>query len=442
MHSREEVLEGVVAFVRDQERRRLKFSPGETYLPPSGKVVGEEEARTLVDASLDLWLTGGRFTKEFETGLARRLGVRGVAFVNSGSSANLLALAALTSETFGPRRVSPGSEVITVAAGFPTTVAPILQNRAVPVFIDIELGTHNVDVTLLEAALSEKTRAVMLAHTLGNPFDVGAVAAFCKAHDLFLVEDCCDALGATFDGKPVGTFGDVGTLSFYPAHHITTGEGGAVFARSPSLLKTVESFRDWGRDCWCATGTDNTCGKRFEWDIEGLPAGYDHKYVYSEIGYNLKATDMQAALGVAQLGKLDAFIEKRRENHAYLRRRLEHLGVEECFELPEATPKSAPSWFGFVLTIRDGMSFGRAEVASFLEARRIGSRPVFAGNLLRQPGYRRIEHRVVGSLERTDRAMTSSFWIGVWPGLGEPELDYMAKTLSDFVRERRKGGAS
>lgn len=429
----------IVALARDwyrkEQEKRPAFSPGSTYIPPSGKVVDDADLASLLEASLDMWLTAGRFTTEFEAKLAKRLGVRRALMVNSGSSANLVAVSALTSKKLGERRIAKGSEVITVAAGFPTTVAPLVQVGAVPVFVDVHLSTHNIDVGLLEAALSNKTRAVVVAHTLGNPFDVAAVSAFCKKHGLLLVEDSCDALGATFGGKPVGTFGDLATLSFYPAHHITTGEGGAVFGRSPALMKIVESFRDWGRDCWCAPGQDNTCGKRFDWQLGALPAGYDHKYTYSELGFNLKATDMQAAVGLSQLDKLDRFVTARRENHAYLSREFRRRGLDRQFLLSEATPGSEPSWFGFCLTIAEGTRWQSGDVARFLEEKKVGSRPVFAGNLLRQPAFTNIEHRVVGRLTNTDIAMERSFWIGIWPGLTPAHLDYIVSVFEELRGE-------
>lgn len=432
---RPEIVAAARDWFRSEQAKRAPFSPGVTYIPPSGKVVDEDDLASLLEASLDMWLTSGRFTTEFELALAKRLGVRRALMVNSGSSANLLAVSALTSRTLGERRIAPGSEVITVAAGFPTTVAPLVQVGAVPVFVDVHLSTHNIDVGLLEAARSEKTRAVVVAHTLGNPFDVATVAAFCKKHGLFLVEDSCDALGASFGGKPVGTFGDLATLSFYPAHHITTGEGGAVFGRSPTLMKLVESFRDWGRDCWCAPGKDNTCGKRFDWQLGDLPAGYDHKYTYSELGFNLKATDMQAAVGLSQLGKLDGFVRARRDNHAYLAREFRRRGLDRHFLLAEPTPGSEPSWFGFCLTVADSSRWTSGDVARFLEDRKVGSRPVFAGNLLRQPAFSNIEHRVVGALTNTDIAMERSFWIGIWPGLTEAHLDYVVRVFEELRQQ-------
>jgi CDP-4-dehydro-6-deoxyglucose reductase, E1 len=408
------------------------FVPGETPVPVSGRVFDAAELQSLVEASLDFWLTTGRFAREFERRFAEVFGLRHAMLVNSGSSANLLALTALTSPALGDDRLRPGDEVITVATGFPTTVNPILQNGLVPVFLDVTTPTLNVDPSQLEAALGPRTRAVMLAHTLGNPFDLGRVRAFTEAHDLWLVEDCCDAVGSTYDGRHVGTFGDLASVSFYPAHHITMGEGGAVLTGRPALKKIVESFRDWGRDCWCDPGKENTCGKRFDWQLGGLPHGYDHKYTYSHIGYNLKATDMQAAVGVAQLDKLPGFIAARRANFRRLHAGLADL--QEFFELPEATPCSDPSWFGFPLLVRPGAPFGRQELIAHLESRRIATRLVFAGNLTRQPAYAESAYRVVGDLATTDRVMRDGFWLGVYPGLTPPMLDFVVDTLRAWCR--------
>lgn len=410
-----------------------EFVGGQSAVPVSGKVFDASELQHLVDASLDFWLTTGRFAARFEREFARACGVRHALLVNSGSSADLLALTALTSPLLEDRRLVPGDEVITVAAGFPTTVNPIVQNGMVPVFVDVTIPTYDIDVSQLEAARSDRTRAVMLAHTLGNPFDLGAVSEFCKRHDLFLVEDCCDAVGATYDGRPVGTFGDLATVSFYPAHHITMGEGGAVLTKLPLLKRIVESFRDWGRDCWCEPGKDNTCGKRFEWQLGGLPCGYDHKYTYSHVGYNLKATDMQAAVGVAQLAKLPAFIKARRRNFTILHEGLRDL--EEFFILPQATPKSEPSWFGFPLAVRPGAPFTRDRLVRHLESHKIGTRLLFAGNLLRQPAYANVRHRVVGDLPNSDFVMNQVFWIGVYPGLNTPELAYVLDVIHAFVQQ-------
>ena len=408
------------------------FIPGETPIPVSGKVFDAVELQYLVDASLDFWLTTGRFAAQFEQEFSRFMGVRHTILVNSGSSANLVALSTLTSPDLGEKALKPGDEVITVAAGFPTTVNPIVQNRLVPVFVDVHIPTYNVDVSQLEDALSPKTKAVIFAHTLGNPFDVATVAAFAQAHDLWLIEDCCDAVGSTYQGKMVGTFGDLATVSFYPAHHITMGEGGAVLTNSPKLKKLAESFRDWGRDCWCEPGQDNTCGKRFEWQMGDLPAGYDHKYTYSHIGYNLKATDMQAAVGLAQLQKLAGFIEQRRANFAELTRGLQDL--QEFFILPEPTTGSDPSWFGFPVAVREGAPFTRNQVIQFLESKKIATRLLFGGNLVRQPAYRNVEHRVAGPLTNSDFVMNNVFWVGVFPGLTEAMLNYMIEVFHELQR--------
>jgi CDP-6-deoxy-D-xylo-4-hexulose-3-dehydrase len=409
-----------------------EFVPGETPLPASGKLFDASEVQTLVDAALDFWLTTGRFAAQFEREFAAYWGVRHAVLTNSGSSANLLAVSCLTSPKLGERRLRPGDEVITVAAGFPTTVNPIIQNRLVPVFIDVQVPTYNADVTQLEAALSERTRAVVLAHTLGNPFDLGAVAAFAERHGLWLVEDCCDAVGAGYGGRQVGRFGDLATVSFYPAHHITMGEGGCVLTDAPRLKTLVESFRDWGRDCWCEPGRDDTCGKRFDWQLGELPCGYDHKYTYSHIGYNLKLTDMQAAVGTAQLKKLPAFVEARRENYRRLREGLKDL--DEIFILPEATVGSEPSWFGFPLAVRNGSGVTRAEVVRRLGQRKVGTRLLFGGNLLRQPAYRDVAARVVGDLKNTDFVMRNVFWVGLHPSLSPAMIDYMIEVFHDIPR--------
>ena len=407
-----------------------KFVPGESPVPVSGKVLDGTDIASLVDASLDGWLTAGRFHDDFERALAKYVGVRNALFVNSGSSANLIALAGLTSPKLGKRALKPGDEVITVAAGFPTTVNPIIQNGMVPVFVDVELGTYDAVIDQVKEAISSKTRAIMMAHTLGNPFDVGAIKAICKEHNLYLIEDSCDALGSTYDGKRTGSFGDTATVSFYPAHHITTGEGGAVFVNSPLIKKQVESFRDWGRDCYCATGHDNTCRKRFDWQLGDLPKGYDHKYIYGHIGYNLKATDMQAALGLSQMQKLDTFVQARKDNFAYLKKSLETI---DDFIFPEATLNSEPSWFGFGLTIKPESGLDRTALLKHLDEKKIGSRLLFGGNLLKQPAYRNVEHRVVGDLKNTNLIMTNTFWLGVYPGLTNEMLDYVVSVVRDFV---------
>ena len=417
-----------------------QFVPRESPVPVSGRVFGPEELQLLVDSSLDFWLTAGRYAEEFEREFARFVGVRDARLVNSGSSANLVAMSTLTSPSLRDRRLMPGDEVITVAAGFPTTVNPILQNRLVPVFVDVTLSSYDIDVTRLEAALSDRTRAIFLAHTLGNPFDLDTVTAFARKHNLWLIEDCCDALGSTYNGQMVGNFGDIATVSFYPAHHITMGEGGAVMTQLPALTKIVESFRDWGRDCWCAPGCDNTCGKRFDWQLGTLPQGYDHKYTYSHIGYNLKLTDMQAAVGVAQLGKLPAFIEKRKQNFRMLTERLQDL--QDFYILPQPTPKSDPSWFGYPIAVRPESGVTRNFVTLNLEARKVGTRLLFGGNLVRQPAYKEAEFRVIGDLRVTDFVMKNVFWVGIYPGLTEGMIDYIAESLRDATKSSKRGYVS
>ena len=407
------------------------FVPGETVVPPSGKVLGASELQHMVEASLDGWLTTGRFNDKFERKLADYLSVNHVLTTNSGSSANLLALTALTSPSLGDRSLKPGDEVITVAAGFPTTVNPILQNGLIPVFVDVDIPTYNIDVTQLELAYSDKTKAVMIAHTLGNTFNLEAVKTFTDKHSLWLVEDCCDALGSEYNGQRVGTFGDIATLSFYPAHHITMGEGGAVFTQSNELKKLVESFRDWGRDCYCAPGCDNTCGKRFEQQLGSLPFGYDHKYTYSHLGYNLKISDMQAACGLAQLERLPDFVEKRKQNFSYLKERLATT-LEGFLILPEATVNSDPSWFGFPITLREDSGVDRVDLLKYLDQNKIGTRLLFAGNLTRQPYFDGRNYRVVGELTNTDRVMNQTFWVGTFPGLDSTHLDFIAEKLEDF----------
>ena len=407
------------------------FEPGATPVPPAGKVLGAPELRNMVEASLDGWLTTGRFNDMFEKRLAAFLGLNHVLTVNSGSSANLVAFMALTSPRLGDRAIQPGDEVIGVAAGFPTSVNPILQAGAVPVFVDITLPTYNIDPALVEAAITPRTKAIMLAHTLGNPFNLDVISALCKKHGLWLVEDCCDALGSTYQGRKVGTFGDIGTLSFYPAHHITMGEGGAVFTRSAELKKILESLRDWGRDCFCPPGKDNTCCNRFGWKLGDLPQGYDHKYIYSHLGYNLKITDMQAACGLAQLDRLEAFVAARKANFAFLHQRLR--SCEEHLILPGATEGSDPSWFGFLLSLRESSPFKRLDLVSHLNEKRIGTRLLFAGNLVRQPYMAGRTYRVGGDLTRTDFVMNQTFWIGVYPGLTEEMLDFAAVEIERFL---------
>ncbi|MDB9846684.1 lipopolysaccharide biosynthesis protein RfbH [Flavobacteriaceae bacterium] len=406
------------------------FVGGETVIPPSGKLMGEEELQNMVAASLDGWLTTGRFNTLFEKGLAEFLGVKYCLSVNSGSSANLVAFNTLTSHKLGDRAIKKGDEVIGVAAGFPTTVNPIIQFGAVPVFVDVDIQTHNINVDLIEAAITPKTKAIMLAHALGNPFNVGRVKEICDKHNLWLIEDTCDALGAEFNGQKCGTFGDIGTLSFYPAHHMTMGEGGAVFMNNSELKAIAESFRDWGRDCYCPPGCDNTCGCRFEQKHGDLPYGYDHKYVYSHSGYNLKITDMQAACGLAQLGKLEYFIEKRRSNYAYLRNKLESL--TDFIHLPIPTPNSNPSWFGFPITLKDDCGVSRVDVTKFLDSHKIGSRLLFAGNLLKQPYFKDVGYRVVGDLTHTDKTMNDTFWIGIQPALDEIHFDFVAEKMEEL----------
>lgn len=439
MLDRDQIVAAARAFY--EARAVAPFVPGETYIPPSGKVMDGDDCANIVDAALDMWLTAGRYADAFEDRLAKVFGRKLSKLTVSGSAANLLAFSTLTSWKLGKDRILPGSEVITVAAGFPTTVAPIVQNGCVPVFVDVDLDTHNVDVDLIEAAITPKTRAIMIAHSLGNPFDVVRVAEICRRHNLYLVEDCCDAFGATVGGKGVGTFGDLATLSFYPAHHITMGEGGAVLMDSMRLARVCESFRDWGRDCYCKPGHDNTCEKRFGWKLGDLPEGYDHKYTYSHLGYNLKVSDMQAAVGLSQLDKLDRFIAARRANFDGLTRRIRAAGLEEFYHLPKPTPGTEPSWFGYLLTVRDGVPLSRRDVTATLEARKVGTRLLFAGNLIRQPAFRDVAYRVSGTLENTDKVMNDAFWIGVWPGLTEAHLDYMVATLAAVTRENLQAAA-
>jgi len=414
----------------DQQLAPKPFVPGQSAVPVSGKVIGAKELQLMVEASLDGWLTTGRFNAAFEERLATYLGVKYLITVNSGSSANLVAFSALTSPRLGDRAIKPGDEVIGVAAGFPTTVNPILQFGAVPVFVDIDLATHNIDPTLIEAAIGPKTKAIMLAHSLGNPFNLDVVTALCKKHKLWLVEDCCDALGSTYDGKMVGTFGDIGTLSFYPAHHITMGEGGAVFTNNAELKLIAESFRDWGRDCYCPPGKDNTCNKRFCWQLGELPEGYDHKYTYSHLGYNLKISDMQAACALAQMDRVQEFVEARKRNFDYLKERLKSCA--DFLELPQATLKSDPSWFGFLALLKPESGVKRVDLLSYLDQNKIGTRLLFAGNLARQPYMIGRNFRVSGSLINTDVVMNQAFWIGVYPGLTTEHLDFIVGKLEEF----------
>ncbi len=407
------------------------FVPEQTVVPPSGKVIGAEELKNMVSASLDGWLTAGHFNDLFEKKLAEFIGVKYAITVNSGSSANLVAFSTLTSPKLGNRAIKSGDEVITVAAGFPTTVNPIIQFGAVPVFIDIDAKTHNIDSSKIEIAIGPKTKAIMLAHSLGNPFNLDIVTALCKKYNLWLVEDCCDALGTKYHGRMVGTFGDIGTLSFYPAHHITMGEGGAVFTNNYDLKQIAESFRDWGRDCYCPPGKDNTCGKRFCWKLGHLPEGYDHKYTYSHLGYNLKITDMQAACALAQLERAPIFIEKRKNNFKFLKNRLK--SCEDYLQLPEATEGSDPSWFGFPITVKETSPVSRLDLITYLDQKKIGTRLLFAGNLTRQPYMIDLKYRVSGNLTNTDNVMNNTFWIGVQPSLSEEILDFVASTIETYL---------
>lgn len=426
---RKEIAELVQQFA-DLTYAPKPFVPGESHVPVSGKVIGASELKNMVEASLDGWLTTGRFNAEFEVRLANYLGVKHLITVNSGSSANLVAFSTLTSPRLGARAIKQGDEVIGVAAGFPTTVNPILQFGAVPVFVDVDLATHNIDASKIEAAISPKTKAIMLAHSLGNPFNLDVVTALCKKHNLWLIEDCCDALGATYKGQLVGTFGDIATLSFYPAHHITMGEGGAVFTNNPELKLIAESFRDWGRDCYCPPGKDNTCNKRFCWKLGNLPEGYDHKYTYSHLGYNLKITDMQAACALAQLERLDEFIAARKANFTYLKGKLKNC--EDFLHLPEATPNSDPSWFGFPVVLKETSGIKRVDLINYLDQNKIATRLLFAGNLVRQPYMIGKNFRISGELTNTDVVMNQTFWLGVFPGLETEHLDYVVSKLEEF----------
>jgi CDP-6-deoxy-D-xylo-4-hexulose-3-dehydrase len=426
---RSEIAELVQEYADLQYTEKI-FKPGRSVIPPSGKVIGATELKYMVDASLDGWLTTGRFNRRFEKELSEFIGIKHLITVNSGSSANLIAFTTLTSPKLGSRAIKKGDEVIGVAAGFPTTVNPILQFGATPVFVDVDLTTHNVNADLIEAAITPKTKAIMLAHTLGNPFNLDKVTALCDKYKLWLIEDCCDALGAKYNGKYVGTFGDIATCSFYPAHHITMGEGGAVFTNNSELMTIAESFRDWGRDCYCKPGCDNTCGKRFGQQLGGLPQGYDHKYTYSHLGYNLKISDMQAACGLAQLKRLPEFITKRNSNFDYLNSRLSTL--LDFIDLTKPTENSIPSWFGFPITIKESIGVNRVDLIKYLDQYKIGTRLLFAGNLTKQPYFKDTEYRVVGSLTNTDITMNQTLWLGIYPGLGMEQLDYIAEKLEEF----------
>ena len=412
--------------------KKNKFIPGETAIPASGKVIDNFEIENLVNASLDGWLTTGRFNKEFQESLAKFLNVKSLITVNSGSSANMIAFSSLTSKLHKERAINPGDEVVTVAAGFPTTVNPIIQNGAVPVFVDVKLSTYNIDENLIESAITKNTKAIMLAHTLGNPFNLKVIKDICKKNNLWLVEDNCDALGSKFEGQLTGTFGDVATLSFYPAHHITMGEGGAVFTNNLRLKRIAESFRDWGRDCYCEPGVENTCKKRFDWKLGELPSGYDHKYIYSHIGFNMKITDMQAACGLAQLDKLEKFIQKRKQNFEYLKKNL--IELEDILILPEKENNSDPSWFGFPISIKNNSKVKRHDLLLGLNEKKIGTRLLFSGNLTKQPAYIGKKFKISGSLKNTDFVMRNTFWVGLYPGLGEEELSFVVKSIKNILK--------
>jgi CDP-6-deoxy-D-xylo-4-hexulose-3-dehydrase len=431
----DELLENLAVESINSLHQTRSFVPDETHIPVTGKVFGKEEIKSAIRASAEFWLTAGPYTQEFESEFAKKIGMRHSFMVNSGSSANLIALTSLTSPKMGERMVSKGDEVITVAAGFPTTVTPIIQNSLVPVYVDIDLETYVANEIQLEEAISPKTKAIMMAHTLGNPFNLDLVEKLAKKHNLWVIEDSCDGLGGTYRDKNLGSFGDFSTFSFYPAHHITTGEGGAVLVKKAAHKVIVESLRDWGRDCWCASGCDNTCLKRYEWKLGELPDGYDHKYTYSHLGYNLKSGDIQAAIGLAQLDRLDSFIEKRRQNWNYLHKNLKNL--EEFLILPKPTEHSDPSWFGFALTVRKGSPYSRNDIVKFLNENKIGTRLLFGGNLLKQPAFMGTPRRVVGDLCNSDVVMNDTFWIGVWPGLSEKMLEYVVQVFYDFFGEKK-----
>jgi CDP-4-dehydro-6-deoxyglucose reductase, E1 len=429
---RNKILELVDEYAKAVFEGDQKFVPGESHVPVSGKLIGSEEIKFAVDACLDGWFTMGRFGEQFESEFSKYMHQRYCLLTNSGSSANLLALSALTSPKLGDRRLNPGDEVITVAAGFPTTVNPIVQNGLTPVFVDVNLVDYGIDTKQLDAAWSPKVKAIMLAHTLGNPFNLNKVMEFVKKYNLWFIEDCCDAVGSTYDGKMVGTFGDLATVSFYPAHHITMGEGGAVLTNNPKLKNIVESFRDWGRDCWCAPGKDNTCGKRFDWRLGELPGGFDHKYIYSHLGYNMKLTDMQAAIGLAQLKKLDDFVQQRKKNYCYLYEKLQP--VRNFLSLPEPSKNSDPSWFGFPIRIKKGVSINRNDIVQQLNRKNIGTRVLFGGNLTKQPYFKHINYRISGKLENSDTIMNDVFWLGVQPNLSQEMKAFVVKELCDSIK--------
>ena len=431
---RNKIMELISQYAEDVHSKK-PFIPGKSSIPVSGRVFGGKEIQMLVSSSLDFWLTTGRFNEEFEKRLGKFLGVKFVITTNSGSSANLLALSSLTSEQLGEKSLKPGDEVITVAAGFPTTVNPILQNNLIPIFIDVQIPSYVIDENLIEENITKKTKAIMIAHTLGNAFNIKKITDIARKHNLWLIEDCCDALGTTYDEKFVGTFGDLSTLSFYPAHHITMGEGGAVLTNNPQLKRIVESFRDWGRDCYCATGKSNTCGKRFEWKLGDLPFGYDHKYTYSHVGYNLKITDMQAAIGLAQLDRLPEFIKIRKENFELLYSGLSSF--EKFLILPSSSENCKPSWFGFPITVKDNIPFSKESLVNYLTSKLVDTRPIFAGNLIKQPYFKNKTFRTSKTLSNTDKIMNQSFWIGVFPGLSKDMLEYTIKQFETFIMENR-----
>jgi CDP-6-deoxy-D-xylo-4-hexulose-3-dehydrase len=434
---REEIFEKVKKLF-NLRRSKGKFVPGESIIPYAGRVYDEKEIISLVDSSLDFWLTAGRFAKQFEDEVARFIGAKHCVLTNSGSSANLLAISALTSPKLDEKRLKPGDEVITTACAFPTTVNPIIQNNLIPVFLDVEIGTYNVQADKIEESLSEKTKAIFLSHTLGNPFDLDKVIEVAQKYKLWVIEDNCDALGSKYNGQYTGTFGHISTFSFYPAHHITMGEGGALVTNDSHLKRLIESFRDWGRDCWCETGCDNTCGKRFGWQLGTLPYGYDHKYIYSHIGYNLKVTDMQAAVGVEQLKKLPCFIGARKKNWKIFYERLKRY--DDYFILPKIIAKSDPSWFGFLLTIKEDAQFSKNNIVKYLEERKIATRSLFSGNILRHPAYEGIQHRIYGTLKYTDYIMENTFWIGVYPGLDEDRINYVLNVFDSFIKQYQNNG--